>query len=264
MEQEHDDLFQDSGGQGSPYYQDLDLNVGAEVDMEMNYDIPTDAGFRDCLLRPVLPPGGGITNLGWTPGTFLVASTEPEPSMRCFNSISGYPDGFDTNSYSFSNPQNSSGTLFNANPSELLPDTGGYGSENYSYSFATGSGQNEFLENLPAPFGEASDSPDATSSSSFPPMIPPSSLGDLVSTAGSSQKRTKAKSKASSSGKYKFKDMVTCFPTNQQPKARRTKKPIPPSEREAYKLARNVRSCSRCKARKIKASDPDTCRTFNH
>jgi hypothetical protein len=58
--------------------------------------------------------------------------------------------------------------------------------------------------------------------------------------------------------------MVTCFPTNQQPKARRTKKPIPPSEREAYKLARNVRSCSRCKARKIKASDPDTCRTFNH
>jgi hypothetical protein len=263
MEQEYDDLFQDSGGQGSWYYQDLDLNVGAEVDMEMNHNIPTDAGFQDCLLRPLLPPVGGITNLDWTPGTFLVASTGPEPSMRCFNSISGHPDGFDTNSYSFSNPQNSSGTFFNASPSELLPDTGGYSSENYSYSFATGSGQNELLENRPAPFGEASDSPDATSSSSFPSIIPLSSLEDLVSTAGSSQKRTKAKSKASSSGNYKFKDMVTCFPTNQQPKARRTKKPIPPSEREAYKLARNVRSCSRCKARKIKASDPDTCCTFN-
>jgi hypothetical protein len=58
--------------------------------------------------------------------------------------------------------------------------------------------------------------------------------------------------------------MVTCFPTNQQPKARRTKKRIPPSEREAYKLARNVGSCARCKARKIKASDPDTCRTCNY
>jgi hypothetical protein len=256
MEQEHDGLFQDNGGQEDRYYQDLDLNTGAEIDIEMNYDVPTDAGFLDCLPQSFLPPGGGIANLGWTSGSFLVASTESEPSMRCFNSISDYPDGFDTTSYVFSNPQNPSGTFFSGKPSELLPDTGGYRSENYSYSFATGSGQNELLENGPVPFGEASDSPDPTSNSSFPSIIPPHSSGSPISTASSSQKRTKAKSKASSSGKNKINDMLTCFPTNQQPKARRTKKPIPPSEREAYKLARNVGSCARCKARKIKARDP--------
>jgi hypothetical protein len=237
--------------------------MGAEVDIEMSYDVPTDAGFQNCLPRSFLPPGGGIANSGWTSGSFLVASTESEPSMRCFNSISDYPYGFDTNSYVFSNPQNSSGTFFNGKPSELLPDTGGYRSENYSYSFATGSGQNELLEGGPVPFGEASDIPDATSNPSFPSILPHSS-GNPISTASSSQKRTKSKSKASPSDKYKFNDMVTCFPTNQQPRARRTKKPIPPSEREAYKLARNVRSCARCKVRKIKASDPDTFRTFNY
>jgi hypothetical protein len=71
------------------------------------------------------------------------------------------------------------------------------------------------------PFGGTSDGPDATSNSSFPSIIPPHSSGSPISTASSSQKRTKAKSKASSSGKNKINDMVTCFPTNQQP--RRTK-----------------------------------------
>jgi len=144
MEQEYDSLIQDSGGLRDQYYQDTYFNVAAEVNTERDFDIPIDAGFQDCLPRSLLAPEGGIENSGWTSGSFLVAPTESEPSMRCFNSISDYQNEFNSNSYTFSNLQNPSGTFFNAangNPNEFLPESGGYRPADYSYSFATGTEQ---------------------------------------------------------------------------------------------------------------------------
>jgi hypothetical protein len=260
MEEDQGALFEDSGGQEHRYSRDL--NLGAEVDM-VDFGLPTDAKLQDYLPRSYLPTESDSANSGWASGSVLVPSMYPESSMLCFNSLSEYRHGVGSDSYAFANPQNSSGLFVNGNTEGMIPDASPFGSENYTYSFPTNFEQDQLLENRSATFAEAFNIPNATSSSGYPSIVPQDTSADLVSTASFTQIQAQTNAKASSCDKYKLNEMVTCFPTNQkQVKAGRIKRPIPPGQREQYKLARNVRSCSRCKARKIKASDQMTDRAF--
>jgi hypothetical protein len=223
-------------------------------------DFPTDLEFNLQNTDERLPRSFSLTadpgmGSSWVSGPSLTTFMDSGSGMICSGAVPGHLNRTDDPMHLSSTFEDPFAWSLQDSPSDILLEPS-LDSQSNPMLLSSGSEHIEYQVSEPIYGGHGLKSSNVATNAFLPETFT-SGLDNPTETANHGQKRKNMMAKASSNKKHKIDSMIRCFPANKRGvvKAGRSKRAYSPPERKEIQLARNVGTCSRCRFRKVKASD---------
>jgi hypothetical protein len=219
---------------------------------DLEFDLQNTDEKLPRSFSPTVDPGMGS---GWVSGPSLTTLMDSGSGMVCSGAVPGHLNRTDDPMHLSSTFEDPFAWSLQDSPSDMLLEPS-LDSQNNPMLLSSGSEHIEYQVSEPIYGGHGLKSSNVATNAFLPETFT-SGLDNPTETANHGQKRKNMMAKASSNKKHKIDSMIMCFPANKRGvvKAGRSKRAYSPPERKEIQLARNVGTCSRCRFRKVKASD---------